>query len=81
MLTKHDVIHGAGWQGQNDINWGQTSRTSMPPDQKVSKAEYITNISINIDYTKLERLAKDKHSSLFGLKMKYMTWASTIKPL
>ena len=37
-----DVTYGAGWLGQNDITQGQGNGTSMPPNQKVNKAEELT---------------------------------------
>jgi hypothetical protein len=39
MLTKNDVIQGAGKLDQNDITWGQANSTSVPPDKKSKKAE------------------------------------------
>jgi hypothetical protein len=48
MLTKNDVIQGAGYLGKNGITWDQANSTGMPPDRKVNKAEELTYISTNI---------------------------------
>jgi hypothetical protein len=34
MLTKHDVPHGTGYLGQNDVTWGQAGSIGVPPNQK-----------------------------------------------
>jgi len=47
--VKNDIIQGSGYQGKNDITWGQAESTSIPPDQKVNKAEELTYPPINID--------------------------------
>jgi hypothetical protein len=49
MLTKNDIMHRKGYLVKNRVLEGEENSTSMPPDQKVNKAEYIY-ISRNIGY-------------------------------
>ncbi len=38
-------MQGAGWLGLNDVAWGQTNNTGMPPDQE-SKQSLVMNLSL-----------------------------------
>jgi hypothetical protein len=58
MLTKNDVIQGAGQLAKNDITWGQANSTVEPPDHK-SKQSRVTSLSLN------------KHWSVLSLCVNY----------
>jgi hypothetical protein len=42
MLTKNDVIQGAGQLAKNHVTWGQANSTVEPPDHKSKQSRVIS---------------------------------------
>ncbi len=65
MLTKNDVIQGAGQLAINDITWGQANSTGVPPDH-TSKQSRVTSLSLN------------KHWSVLSLCVNHVLWLTAL---